>query len=522
MSQRQTADLAIVGAGASGAHTLLAVLRELSYPIGRCARPMQIVIIDRDPEFFSGVAYGHRSGRASLTLSSLDRFLPDEERAGFVDWLIQHRDEVMDNPDIDSAWVDRHRDHIVAGRWEGLFVPRRLYGAHLAECVHAAMSRARSRAVAEFSFVNAAVTSLTESDNRHLVSTSDSKGGCSEIDAAVAILAIGSPPVRRLRTEGNAPADGLIHDIYDPGVERTLARLRARLVAFPESTRRILVVGGNAAALEFVLAAHPLIRDLGAVVSVLSPPGRPRHWRKKTQGESAVLPAITTLRAQASDGEPVTAEQLYEAIVMDLAAAVASRTDVAAVPDIMDAVPGLLDALGPDDRAALASRYGMQISNLLREDCGDAVDILNAGIDSGVIDFQAGRYVRSRYQQSYFDVTAAGNDGRERILDSRFAVIVGATGFEKISATRAPLIRQLLRDKVVNASSSDTGLHANHRFLAASRLFVLGPLLAGNANASMLIWHAESARRIIWIARTAAPFIVRELENSSSMDLLTV
>jgi len=483
---------------------------------------MKIVIIDRDPEFFSGVAYGHRSGPASLTLSSLDRFLPDEERAGFVDWLIQHRDEVMNNPDIDSAWVDRHRDHILAGRWERLFVPRRLYGAHLAEWVDAAISRARSRAVAEFAFVTATVTSLTESGNRYLVSTSDSGGRCSEIDAAVVTLTVGSPAVRRLETEGNAPGDGLIHDIYESGLEQTLARLRARLLALPESTRKILVVGGNAAALELVLAADSLIRDVGAVMTVLSPVGRPRHWRRKRRGESAVLPAITTLRAQAADGEPVTAEQLYAAIAADLSGAVASRTDVAAVPDIVEAMPGLLDAVRPEDRATLASRVGMQISNLLREDCGDAIDILNAAIDSGVIEFRAGRYVRSRYQPSYFDVTVAGSDGREQILDSRFGVIIGATGFEKISATRAPLIRQLLRDRVVNASRSDTGIHADHRFLAASRLFVLGPLLAGNTNEGMLIWHAESVRRIIGLARTAAPLIVRELENSSSVNLLTV
>jgi uncharacterized NAD(P)/FAD-binding protein YdhS len=514
------ADLAIIGAGASGTHTLLALLKELASGDRMRTRPLSIVIVDRDPQFFSGVAYGRRSGRASLTLSTLKRFLPEEERVPFVDWLTSHEEELTASTDIDSAWLDRHGDDIVSRRWEHLFIPRRWYGAYLAERTHAAISQARSHGVADVSIVNAAVTSMNLSDNRHLVRAVDCDGKASEIDAAIVVLALGSPPARRLPVD-DAPADGLIEDIFDPGLEQTLVRLRNRLTALPKQNRRVLVVGGNAAALEFVLAFRRGTADLEAPITVLSPTGRPRHWRRRRGDEVAELPDLAALRERAGAGEPVTAVELYEAAVSDLNAAVVSGTDIAAVSDIIDAIPYFLEILGLPDRAALAARYGMAITKLLREDCGDAVDVLDHCVQTRVIDFKVGRYRRSTYSNARFQVTATDGDGRDWILDQRFGAIVNATGFEKVSTARAPLIQQLLRDGIVEVSSSDAGLHVDSQFRAAPRLFVVGPLLAGNSNEGMLIWHAESVRRIISIAHEVAPCIARELGSLSSSALLT-
>jgi uncharacterized NAD(P)/FAD-binding protein YdhS len=517
---RRKADLAIIGAGASGTHALLALLKELGSGDRKRTRPLRIVIVDRDPQFFSGVAYGRRSGRASLTLSTLKRFLPEEERVPFVDWLTAHSDDLTATADVDSAWLDRHSDDIVSRRWEHLFIPRRLYGAYLAERTHTAISQARSQGVAEVTFVNAAVTSMNLSDNRHLVRAVNRDGEASEIDAAIVVLALGSPPARRLPTD-DAAADGLIEDIFDPGLEQTLVRLRNRLTALPKRNRRVLVVGGNAAALEFVLAFRSEIAELEAPITVLSPAGRPRHWRRRRGDEVAELPELAALRERAGAGETVTAVELYEAAVSDLNAAVVSGTDIAAVSDIIDAIPFFLEILGTADRAALAARYGMAITKLLREDCGDGVDVLDLCVEMRVIEFEAGRYRHSTYSDASFEVTATDENGRDWILDHRFGAIVYATGFEKVSAARAPLIQQLLRDGIVEVSSSDAGLRVDSKFRAAPRLFVVGPLLAGNSNEGMLIWHAESVRRIISIAHDVAPCIARELGSLLSMAPLT-
>ncbi|MDT5013425.1 MAG: hypothetical protein QOH57_5042, partial [Mycobacterium sp.] len=59
--------------------------------------------------------------------------------------------------------------------------------------------------------------------------------------------------------------------------------------------------------------------------------------------------------------------------------------------------------------------------------------------------------------------------------------------------------------------SSNTGLRVDSRFRAAPGLFVVGPLVAGNVGEDMVIWHAESVRRIMAIARAVAPSIAREM-----------
>ena len=507
MSPR-TADLAIVGAGASAAHTLLALLLELSSTAAKGTRPARILVIDRDPQFFSGVAYGNRSGRASLTLSTLNQFLPDAERTRFTAWVESRRGGLQLT--ADPAWVDRHLADISTGRWEELVIPRRWYGEYLADCVRMAMHDARSAGVAEVALLTADVTSIDRSNGRLVVTAVTRDGHNTQVDTAAAVLAVGSPPTRRLPAD-DVTADGLFHDIYDPGLDATLAQVHGRLLDLPVDGRRILVVGGNASALEFVLASRGLIRQLGARLTVLSPAGRPRHWRRRTAGEVAELAEVEALRSEARNGERITAAGLYEAVASDLRAAVSAGTDVSAVPAIIESIPFFLGRLDEEERAAIAARHGLPITNLLRQDCGDAVEVLESSVETGAVDFQPGRLLHCRAEGQYFDVTARDDRGRVRHLDTRYGAIVGAIGFEGISGTRAPLIQQLLTAGIVDASSSDAGIRVDSEYRAAPGVFVVGPLLAGNAHPNMLVWHAESVRRIMAIAPRAASCIAREL-----------
>ena len=157
----------------------------------------------------------------------------------------------------------------------------------------------------------------------------------------------------------------------------------------------------------------------------------------------------------------------------------------------------------------------MLISNLLRQDCGDAVDILESFVESGVVDFTAGRYLGCQRAGQFFRVNVNDDAGNELDLDASYGVVVGAMGFEKVSATRAPLLKRMLGAGLVFSSSSDMGLRVDSRFRAAPRLFVVGPLLAGNVQGNMVIWHAESVRRIVAIARSVAPGIADELVTHS-------
>lgn len=448
-------------------------------------------------------------------------FLPDDERARFVEWLNVHRSEIPTNPQIDPVWIDRYRQDISAGRWDGLCIPRRLYGEYLADCALAAIADASSYDLAEVALVTATVTSLQPTNQGYVVDIS-ADGASRRIAARAVILAIGSPPVRRLLVENGLAGESLTHDIYDPNLESNVARLKSHLGSLPRPDRNVLIVGGNAAALEFVLALRDQIRDLHGKITLLAPSGRPRHWRKERTVEIAKLSALTALQSRGAAGEPVTADELYRAVVFDLSSATATGNDIAAVPAIMNMIPSLLGTLDDQEQATLAARYGMAITSLLREDCGDAVDIVDALLEAGALEFAAGRFGLAQRREPGFEVTVVDGDGRECKLSGHYAAIVGAVGFERISTAPVPLLQQLLRDGVVRASSSDSGLAVDGHFRAAPRLFVVGPLLAGNANSSMVIWHAESVRRIIWIADIAADYIIRTLDNSLTSSLLKV
>jgi uncharacterized NAD(P)/FAD-binding protein YdhS len=501
----KTVDLTIVGAGASGTHTLLALLRELSTLAS--PRPARILVVDRDPQFFSGVAYGNRSGRASLTLSTLEVFLPDEERARFIAWVRSQGAGFWST--ADPAWVERHLADVTAGRWAELFIPRRWYGDYLAGCARTAIDDARAAGVADVDLLTADVRSVERFDGRLLIAASEPDGHVVQIDTATVVLATGSPPTRKLPAD--VPEDGVLDDVYDPTLDATLARLHDRLADLPVADRHVLVVGGNASALEFVSASRGILRAVEARLTVLSPAGRPRNWRRRRAGEVAELPAVTALREKAIGGQRITAAELFDAVTADLSAAAEAGTNVAAVRDLIASIPFFLGHFDAAERAAMAGRYGIPISSLLRQDCGDAVEVLEAAVAAGAVDFQAGRLVHCGSDGSCLRVTVRDEHGAEHRLDTRFGAVVGAVGFEGVSTTTAPLLRQLLDCGMVAASSSDAGLRVDGHYLAAPGVFVVGPLLAGNAHPGMLIWHAESVRRIMAIAPEAASSIAREL-----------
>jgi uncharacterized NAD(P)/FAD-binding protein YdhS len=505
----RTVDLAIIGAGASGTHTVLSLLENLSAADRRPPNPVRIHIIDRDPQFFTGVAYGNRSGRASLTLFSLNDFLPDDERARFTEWLTD-RHRVTAGADIDPAWFERHHTDVTEGRWDRLFIPRRLYGAYLSERARTAMLVAESDGIAEFMLTTADVTAIEPTKDGYRIYTSHRDGPTIGFETTAVALTVGSPPVRRLGADDRS-IDAVIHDVYDPGLDATLVQVRRTLAALPVAQRRILVVGGNATALEFVLACQDVLRDLQAKITVLTPSGRPRHWRQKKSSEVTELCAIAALKMKVDDGGSVTASELLEAVSCDLRTAVESGTDVATVPLIAASIPHFAASLNNVERVALAAHYGMQISRLLRQDSRDSVDIVESCVEIGVVDFTAGRYRECKSDGLSFRVSAIDDAGSQYDLDAKFGVVVGAMGFERISATRSPLLRQMLRSGLVNPSSSNTGLRVDGRFRAAPGLFVVGPLVAGNVGEGMVVWHAESVRRIMGIARLVAVSIAREI-----------
>lgn len=546
-------DIAILGSGASGTHGLLQILSLLTDRTSSFDDPVRITVIDRDQQFHSGIPYGHRSGRSSLLISAMESFLPDRERGDFISWLEERREEMLawaadgrtpDSPlaeAMDRDWILRHEDEVRAGRWDDLYLPRRLYGQYLSELVERAVDEARG--VAEVDFVHADVNEVISDGHggARLRERSSDDGVQFELHAHSLLLAIGSPPVRHLAVSdaavnagpntgaaGQPSIDerlgtGLVADIHNPEIEHVVGKIRVRLESLPVEKRTILLIGGNADALEFLLASHRLRQDTGTRLHILSSRGRPHYWHHDRPGEQASTPTLDRLFATAEAGTPLRARDLHAAVRAELAAAMDQGNVNSTIAALITAVSSSLRYMDDFELYSMATDHGVAISDLLRRAGGDSLDFLTDGIADGTITCIPGRFREADVRDGMLFATvdqlpgstlnssddAAGNDARND-PDHGYAVIVNGTGFERVTDTRSPLLRQMLGSGTVRASASRAGLALDERFRAAPGIFVLGPLMAGHHHGSSAYWHIESVARIIGLADAVADSLVTE------------
>lgn len=494
-------DLAIVGGGLAGTFALLGVLERLA-AVPAPERAWSIVMLDREGDFFAGSPYGGRAGRASLTITALEEFLPAEELGRFVAWLEERRDAILAGSvageQIDREWRARHEADILAGRWEHIYVPRRLFGAYLGERAREALRR--HEGLAQVTLVHAAVERLVPGGDGVRVHA----GGATLLAGRV-LLAVGSPPVRRLPRGGGAPAWAFVDSIHAPSLDAMLAEVRRAVSEEYEGIARLLLVGGNAEAIELIYAAHSTFPHewVPGRLTVLSPAGRPRHWRNDEEPGGVELPALDALAARSE----IRSQAIHAAVVADLAGARRMGRDLSAVDAIMSRVVPLVDRLDAEETHRFVSREGMAVSDLLRQAGGDAVDALDSRADAGAVRFEASRYAGARWEAGRgWRVQLDGDAGE---LAGHFAVILNATGFESVSGTRDPLLRTLLDEGVVRAAPGDRGLAVAPDFSCADGIHVAGPLLAGNTDPR--VWHLESARRIIGMADRVSAVLAERL-----------
>lgn len=542
-------DIAVLGSGASGTHGLLRILARLTDRESSVDDVIRIAVIDRDHQFHSGIPYGHRSGRSSLLISALESFLPDRERSEFISWLEERREEMLDwasdgrTPDsplaeaMERDWILRHEAEVRDGRWDELYLPRRLYGQHLSELVERAVEAARG--LVEVDFLHADVNEVVRDGLGG--ATLRERGGDGEVRFEVhahsVLLAIGSPPVRSLAVS-DVPSDavddlvgmGLVTDIHTPEIEHVIERITVRLESLPVEKRTILLIGGNADALEFLLASHRLRQDTGARLFILSSRGRPHYWHHDRQGEQASTPILDRLFETAETGAPLRARDLHEAVRAELAAALTHGNVNSTIAALIAAVGSSLRYMDDFELYSMATDHGVAISDLLRRAGGDSLEFLTDGIADGTITCIPGRFREAQVREDMLFATVdqlpgatptsgqgTSHDEASDAPDHGYAVIVNGTGFERVTDTRSPLLRQMLGSGTVRASASRTGLALNEKFQAAPGVFVLGPLIAGHHGGGSAYWHIESVARIIGLADAVAERLVTDTISRRSV-----
>src|SRR5258708_22493162 len=122
-------DIVFVGGGVSTIYTLLNLLHCPASPGARKSNPgRRIAVVEQTADGLGGLPYSVRSGYTSLLITSLRHFLPDAERALFVEWLNENKNWMFDlyqrhGGEISAQWRENHPGAIPEGRLGELFFP---------------------------------------------------------------------------------------------------------------------------------------------------------------------------------------------------------------------------------------------------------------------------------------------------------------------------------------------------------------------------------------------------------------
>lgn len=495
--QERQYDLVFVGAGASTAYVLQALLDGLGEQ--RPVAPLRIGVVEREPDAFSGVPYGGRAARTALLITPLRDFLPDPERTRFVQWLTANKDWVFDEflaatGPFSARWWSRHGAQVERDEFDPLYLPRYAFGEYLARRTQDAILRARAEDVA-----------TTDVMQDEVLSVEPSEGGAYRVrcrDRTVVghrlVLATGSPPVLpRLRQEVEHPGAVLVDDPFDGmggAVDRIVGALRERSASGPP---HIVVIGGNASTMDMLYQVNdvdlPEVRE--ALFTILSPRGRLPE--RIDEGRPAV-PFVPESLGALARSTGVTAAAVYRAALADITLGRESGLSVGdTLGPISAAVGALLPRLSERQALEFAGRWGTELGRYQRRAGWEYCEVADQLAEQGRLRLVAGAFLDVRADGRNGVRVRYDRDGEVHELSPAADVVINCGGPARSLQHAAPsLLTQLITAGVCRTTRTGGGIAVDDSLAAAPGLYVMGPLLAGNVVNAAPVWHMEHCGRI--------------------------
>jgi uncharacterized NAD(P)/FAD-binding protein YdhS len=513
-------DIAFIGSGIACSMTLLELAQTLLSP-GSTPPKLRIAVVERDEQFWCGIPYGQRSSARSLAIQKLDDFVVEPERSAYIAWLERNKSRWLasfqeQGGEAAACWIRDNREALDANRWGGLYLPRYVFGVFIAEQLHAAIADLGARDLAEIVTIHAEAISARSAHGRHLVGLRPSGEGPTEIEAGKVVVAIGSPAAKSIVGCDSDPAFTYINDFYSPREEISLERLRESLDRIePREKRNVLVVGSNATSLEalYLMRHDARIRERVHSITVISRSGM-LPYKICDEPPEFEFPRLNALLSE----ETVGAADLMSAIRADLGTAEERSLNLA---DLYDAIGVLLgQALAKMELAQQEEFYcvhGMNFTKLVRRagrDCREASEELAT---DGTLCMLAGEVLRVDACPSGepFATMKYRAAGAEHVHPVPFAAVVNCGGFEELDACSSPFLVSAMQNGLCRPNRTNRGLFVNNDFEASPDFCVIGPLVGGNFNAKIRLWHVESAPRIRSLAKSLAASLVASLPPTS-------
>ena len=532
LEENRAYDLAIVGSGISCTYTLIHYLYLLSknlYSIKDFkskAKTIRVAIIDKSGEFWTGIAYGKRSGQQSLIITPLKEFLPQPERDRFIAWLEKNYDSVLDNLQqreglLSKEWLKLYKEAIDFGNWNDLFIPRYLFGWYLQERVANLLQQTQNYLRCDL--ITADVCNISKRLKSYQLDTTEGKSAM----ANKVVLAIGSPPNKVTFIEKSeflqlSSQDKVccIANMYEPNQTSNLTKISNCLQANSDRTKypnQVLIIGSNASALETIYSLNNLPQVANSIDKfiIVSPSGAFPHRITDSPTSSTYVAKNLQLLLMRSN---FTAKQIYQAVKQDVRIALDNNETIdSTYPIVSREVIKALNRLEHNEQKEFVIKYGVKIGKFQRRAGIDYLNVVDKLMFEGKLEFIKGKFIGimpiSDGNFGFKFVTPISE--QPQLYTNPVRIIINCAGFQDLTKSSSPLINSLIQQGICTPNDSKCGFEINENFEAQQNLYLMGPLIAGNINDRFKVWHAESCGRIFNFSRNLAEILVEDINSSN-------
>ena len=208
-----------------------------------------------------------------------------------------------------------------------------------------------------------------------------------------------------------------------------------------------------------------------------------------------------------------TSGQILEAVKKDTEDAHNAEIDISDIYHCMaNLVVELLNNLSLDEQEKFVFSDGVEIGKFQRRAGAEYLAAANHLISQHKISFIKGRFIKQALAEPgsfYFEYKDKISE-EIKVFPDPVKIVINCIGFQNLSTTTSYLMERLSQRNICLPNGSGRGFIVNENFEASKNFYIMGPLLAGNLNQRLRIWHAESCPRIFQLSRQLAEVLISD------------
>jgi uncharacterized NAD(P)/FAD-binding protein YdhS len=514
-------DLSFIGGGISCSAVLLHLLDAVNRHSGLNGKRLRIAVIEKEKEFWKGVAYGNRSLATALIITNCGEFVPPSEKQEFIKWLEENEKkwlaELMENGGATAAnWYSVNQNAIRDRNWDEIYIPRYLFGDYMDEKINKLINQIREHRNITVDLIGGEAVDVNPQEESYSIEVRNNKGSFKVLTGKI-VLSIGSPPFKEINIPGAGVSFVNIRDPYYPSMQENIAEATGTLTQVPEREKRnLFILGSNASSLELLYhfqSDRKFKETVNKIVILSNSGGLPYRITDGT------IPGYTFENLEKlRSGQGFTSVELMNAIKDDLEIAITNGINVGDMYyQLSDLVVELLDKAGEKQKEHFHCFFGADFSKLIRRAGPEYRDAAAALEASGKLEMLKGSFIRAELNpENKNEVSVVykdPSDGQAQTFPLFFGAVINCGGFEKLNdSSSSPLISNLLSKELCRVNCTNRGIQVNEKFEAAKGLYIMGPLLGGIFNNKSRLWHLENAKNIFHLSK----FLSGELLSSFS------